>query len=321
MINVDASETGKIITQLRKMAGYTQKTLADALGVTDKAVSKWERGLACPDIALLPKLSVLLDTDIESVLTGSPVHHEKNRKGLLVLEDKEAVRPAMLLYDKPLVYYLLSYFLLVGIKEILIVSSTRYCTDINNFIGNGTRLGLEIKKVSYFNGSNLSDVLKDNSKFVFGNNIMFLYGSVFLYGLSMTRQLQTFMMQDAIVTRLVTYGGSDIPLLFCRKELWNFALKENFGTIEEFMDLLKKKAHIKQRRLGRGMISFHLSSFDDVTKAALFVQLVEKTQGEYIAGLEEIVWRRGLISKEQLFQLGQEVEDVDYREYIFSLVK
>lgn len=321
MINVDAVETGKIIAQLRKSAGYTQKTLSDALGVTDKAVSKWERGLACPDIALLPKLSVLLDTDIESVLTGGPVHHEKNRKGLLLLEDKKVVHPTALLYDKPLVYYLLSYFLLVGIREILIVSSSRYCTDINDLVGDGTRFGLEVKYAPYFNGSNLSGVLKDNDEFIFGNNIMFLHGSIFLYGLSITRQLQTFMMQDAVAMRLVTYGGRDIPLLFCRKELWDFVLKENFGTIEEFMDLLKKKENMNQRRLGRGMISLPLSSFDDVAKAAVFVQMIEKTQGEYIAGLEEIAWRRGLISKEQLFQIGQEVEDVGYREYLFSLVK
>ena len=151
MKNVDAAETGKVITQLRKKEGYTQKSLSKALGVTDKAVSKWERGLACPDIALLPKLSILFDTDIESILLGSPVQHEKNRRGIIVLEDKGDSSLDTLVYDKPLVYYLLSYFMLVGIREILIITDPRYCAAMNNLIGNGTCFGLTIRYSPYLN--------------------------------------------------------------------------------------------------------------------------------------------------------------------------
>ena len=56
---------GRFIAQLRREKGLTQKALAAQLHLTDKAVSKWERGLACPDITLLPVLAALLDVSVE----------------------------------------------------------------------------------------------------------------------------------------------------------------------------------------------------------------------------------------------------------------
>ena len=67
---MDKERTGQLITELRKEKGLTQKQLADALNVTDKAVSKWERGLSFPDISMLEPLSELLDGSIMEILAG-----------------------------------------------------------------------------------------------------------------------------------------------------------------------------------------------------------------------------------------------------------
>ena len=67
---MDKEKTGQLITELRKEKGMTQKQLADALNVTDKAVSKWERGLSFPDISMLEPLSELLDVSIFELLAG-----------------------------------------------------------------------------------------------------------------------------------------------------------------------------------------------------------------------------------------------------------
>jgi transcriptional regulator with XRE-family HTH domain len=67
---MDKERTGQLITELRKEKGLTQKQLADALNVTDKAVSKWERGLSFPDISMLEPLSELLDISIMELLAG-----------------------------------------------------------------------------------------------------------------------------------------------------------------------------------------------------------------------------------------------------------
>ena len=67
---MDKEKTGQLITELRKEKGLTQKQLADILNVTDKAVSKWERGLSFPDISMLEPLSEVLDISIMEILAG-----------------------------------------------------------------------------------------------------------------------------------------------------------------------------------------------------------------------------------------------------------
>lgn len=61
---------GKLIQKLRKEKAFTQKTLAEKLNISDKAISKWERGMGCPDISLWPKLSDLLGADIKKMFEG-----------------------------------------------------------------------------------------------------------------------------------------------------------------------------------------------------------------------------------------------------------
>ena len=67
---MDKEKTGQLITELRKEKGLTQKQLAEALNVTDKAVSKWERGLSFPDISMLEPMSEVLDISIMEILAG-----------------------------------------------------------------------------------------------------------------------------------------------------------------------------------------------------------------------------------------------------------
>lgn len=67
---MDCIKVGNLINQLRKERGYTQQQVADALNITNKTVSKWERGLGCPDVSLLSELSVVLGSDLEQMLNG-----------------------------------------------------------------------------------------------------------------------------------------------------------------------------------------------------------------------------------------------------------
>jgi transcriptional regulator with XRE-family HTH domain len=69
-IIMDLSKVGKLICYLRKEKDMTQKQLADSMNISDKTISKWERGLGCPDVPLLPELSSILSVDIEKILKG-----------------------------------------------------------------------------------------------------------------------------------------------------------------------------------------------------------------------------------------------------------
>lgn len=67
---MDYHKVGTLISSLRKEKGYTQKQLAQMIQVSDKAVSKWERGMGCPDVSLLGELSAALGVNVEKILTG-----------------------------------------------------------------------------------------------------------------------------------------------------------------------------------------------------------------------------------------------------------
>lgn len=72
--------TGEIISSIRHEKGLTQKELAEQLNVTDKAVSKWERDIALPDINTLPELAEILDITIEELINAKPQKIKQNRK-------------------------------------------------------------------------------------------------------------------------------------------------------------------------------------------------------------------------------------------------
>ena len=74
---MDCARIGAAIAALRKERGLTQRGLAERLGITDKAVSKWERGLGCPDVSLLDGLAAELGADLTALLRGGPPDQEK----------------------------------------------------------------------------------------------------------------------------------------------------------------------------------------------------------------------------------------------------
>lgn len=67
---MDCIKVGKLIYSLRKEKNMTQKQVADAMGISDKTISKWERGLGCPDVSLLSELSNVLGVNVEKILLG-----------------------------------------------------------------------------------------------------------------------------------------------------------------------------------------------------------------------------------------------------------
>lgn len=67
---MDCSKVGDLLRTLRKEKGMTQRQIADAMNISDKTVSKWERGLGCPDVTLLSDLSRLYGVNIEKILSG-----------------------------------------------------------------------------------------------------------------------------------------------------------------------------------------------------------------------------------------------------------
>lgn len=71
---------GEMISSLRKEKGMTQNVLAEKMNVTDKAVSKWERNLSCPDLNSIPKLAEVLNVSVDELLNAQKRNEESNNK-------------------------------------------------------------------------------------------------------------------------------------------------------------------------------------------------------------------------------------------------
>ena len=118
-VTMDTKTFGRTIAELRKAKGMTQAELADKLGITDKAVSKWERDLSYPDTSLLPQLAAIFGVSVDELMRyeGVPVKKEGNGKTMELIRlimraialamgvatattavlDKIEIRPAMIM--------------------------------------------------------------------------------------------------------------------------------------------------------------------------------------------------------------------------------
>lgn len=112
---MDYSKTGFLIASLRKEKGLTQKELADKLGITDRAVSKWERGLGCPDISLLDDLSRILNISILEILKGRRLNKDE-------IVNNESIIESMNYSKENLKYRFKKYFNTTSIFIITVIA-------------------------------------------------------------------------------------------------------------------------------------------------------------------------------------------------------
>ncbi len=336
---MEDNKVGKAIAYLRKRAGYTQKDLADRIGISDKAVSKWERGLGLPDVGFLRKLSILLDTDTDSLLSGDVFHHDSSWSGVIVLEENDyKIGAGTVIYDKPIIYFLLSYFLLVGIHSITVVCGKEDKAYIDSTLGDGRDYGINLKTTS--------DGLKSID--TTDGNIMMVYGRCFIYGVDQTRFFQKAMIGRENLTMMVMpkkinhpsvriaisenkkvinsssdeplktqYDFTNIPIIFFPSSLLSSISK--YKTIREFLKSYAEENEMYVQMLDRGFVEIEIDDWNNVQEASTFLKIVQDKCGMNVYCLEEVAWRRGFISIERLKSLGERYSGTDYGSYILSL--
>ena len=336
---MDVEKVGKAISYLRKRAGYTQKDLADRIGISDKAVSKWERGLGLPEIGYLRKLSILLDTDTDSLLAGDVVHNDNSWSGVIVL-DKNAyeIGADTIIYDKPLIYFLLSYFLLIGIKDITVFGIEADKAYLEKHFADGRDYGFHLTVVT----GSLGEVKTQS------NNVMMVYGRCILYGVDQTRFFQKAMLNREHFTMLVLpkkmnhpsshimmdenkkvvnpntddtlrtqYDFSDIPIVFFPSALLPEMAKE--PNIPSYISRYVSDNEVYVQMLDRGFVEIEVDTWTNVQEASTFMKIVQDKCGMNVYCIEEVAWRRGLISLDQLKRHGERQSGTEYGAYILGL--
>lgn len=269
---------------LRKRKGLTQHQLADKLGVTDKAVSKWERGLGTPDISMLNKLALILDIDTDNLLEGNIAYLENNWVGILDVNKFDTnISVISEVYGKPIVYIFLSYFVLVGIREVYIQCGNEE-EKIKQVVGTGEKYGMKI----HYNLEPQNDL-----------NYMVIDGPVFIYGPNLTKYFQR-AMSHSVSTTVLTIPKGDAKLEIAKK---NQALdisgtRRRYTTIP--ISFIKDPGKgIEYEPLGNGMIELEIRDRADAVDIANFLRFIHEHSGIEPYCLEEIAIRRGLIPQNE----------------------
>ncbi|MCR3922139.1 MAG: glucose-1-phosphate thymidylyltransferase RfbA [Firmicutes bacterium] len=260
------------------------------------------------------------------------------------------------IYDKPMIYYPFSVLLLASIKEILIISTPQDISSYEQLLGDGSRLGISIKYKVQEKPRGLADAFILGEEFIDNDSVCLILGDNVFYGQSFSPILEHAKQNDKGATifgypvgnphefGVVEFDQSNnvvsieekpanprsnyaVPgLYFYDNQVVNIAknVKPSArGEIEITSinnEYLKRKS-LKVELLGRGMAWLDTGSPEGLIKAAEYVEAVQSRQGFYISCIEEIAWRRGFITTEQLRILGEEMKMTDYGKYILSLVK
>ena len=276
-------------------------------------------------------------------------------KGTRLYPMTHAVSKQLLpIYDKPLIYYPLSVLILAGIKEILIISTPEDTPVYKRLLGDGSRLGMEFSYKVQETLRGLADAFILGEEFIRDDSVCLILGDNIFYGqdlpmvLNRAKALEKgavifgYPVKDARSFGVVEFDQNHKVISIEEKPQHpksNYAVPGLYFYDNQVVEIAKNikpsargeieitavnNAYLKQDELnvillGRGMAWLDTGTPEGMLKAAEYVEAVQSRQGFYISCLEEIAWRRGFITTEQLREIGESLKMTDYGQYILSL--
>ena len=257
-------------------------------------------------------------------------------------------------YDKPMIYYPLSTLMLIGIREILLISTAKGLPQFKSLFGDGSRLGLDISYAVQEKAEGIAQALIISEKFIGEDNVTLILGDNIFYGdYRFLKKSHNFEGGARIFSYYVNdperYGvlefdneGNSISieekpdsprsnyvvtgLYMYDSEAPKFAreLKPSKRGELEITDINKKyleKSKLEVVKLGRGIAWLDTGTAESMLAASNFIATIEKRQGLKVACLEEIAYRMKFIDKKQMKNLADNMADNSYREYLLDIIK
>jgi glucose-1-phosphate thymidylyltransferase len=262
------------------------------------------------------------------------------------------------IYDKPLIYYPLSVLLLAGIRDILIISTPEDTSNYKRLLDDGSKLGIHIEYKIQDKPRGLADAFILGADFIGNDSVCLVLGDNVFYGQFFSKILSDAQEQikrggAAIfgypVSNPKEFGVVEFDEKYKvisieekpRNPKSNYAvpglyfydndvvkIAENVqpsarGEIEitSINNDYLSRGKLSVTLMGRGMAWLDTGSPRGMLKAAEFVRTVQDMQGFYISCPEEIAWRRGFITSDQLLALGEELKMTEYGQYLISLAE
>lgn len=255
------------------------------------------------------------------------------------------------IYDKPMIYYPLSVLMLGGIREILIISTARDIGAFKELLGDGHELGLDISYAVQNEPRGIAEAFIIGEDFIGTDSVALILGDNIFHGggISIGVREAAALTEGAVIFGYYTPDPTGLGVV-------EFDENKNVVSIEEkpehpksnyvvpglyfydnkVIEIAKsikpsargeleitsvnneylRRGQLKVKLFGRGLAWLDTGTHENLLAAANFVQIVQSRQGLYIACIEEIAYRMGYITAEQLLKLAQPMLKTDYGQYL-----
>ncbi|HFH9945692.1 TPA: glucose-1-phosphate thymidylyltransferase RfbA [Streptococcus suis] len=268
---------------------------------------------------------------------------------------RAASKQLMPIYDKPMIYYPLSVLMLAGIKEILIISTPQDLPRFKDMLGDGSELGISLSYAEQPSPDGLAQAFIIGEDFIGDDNVALILGDNIYHGNGLTKMLQRAASKEKGAT-VFGYQVKD-PERFGVVEFdvdmnaisieekpevpkSNFAVTGLYFYDNDVVEIAKNikpsprgeleitdvnKAYLERGDLsvelmGRGFAWLDTGTHESLLEAAQYIETVQRLQNVQVANLEEIAYRMGYITKEQVHELAQPLKKNEYGQYLLRLI-
>jgi len=267
---------------------------------------------------------------------------------------KAISKQMMPVYDKPMIYYPLSTLMLAGIREILIISTPRDLPMFEQLFGDGAQLGLQFSYAVQEYPRGLADAFLIGEEFIGKDPVALVLGDNIFYGQSFSRLLLEvaarkkgatifgYYVRDPREYGVVEFDEDGKALSIEEKPQnprSNYAVPGLYFYDNDVVEIAKnvkpsargeieitsvnnaymERGDLRVEKMGRGFAWLDTGNHDSLLDASDFVAAFQKRQGLYISCIEEIAYKRGFISKEQLLKLAEPLMKTAYGQYMVEV--
>jgi glucose-1-phosphate thymidylyltransferase len=257
-------------------------------------------------------------------------------------------------YDKPMIYYPLSTLMSAGIKDILIISTPTDLPRFEQLLGDGSRLGCSFSYKVQETPRGLADAYIVGADFIGSDKVAMILGDNIFYGAGLEAQLASYTETDgavgfaAQVTDPERYGVYEFDenmnvlsieekpehpksnyanagLYFCDNKVVEIAKNvqpSDRGEIEitSVLDAYLKMGELKVSLFDRGTAWLDTGTFGSMNDAGEYIRVIEKRTGIKIGCIEEVAYKQGFITKDQLEVIAEPLKKSGYGKYLLALI-